>query len=356
MKVVVGMSGGVDSSVAAYLLKQQGYEVIGVTMQIWQKEDNQTVEENGGCCGLSAVEDARRVAQMLDIPYYVMNFREEFDRKVIRYFMREYLNGRTPNPCIACNRYVKWESLLQRSMQIGADYIATGHYARIEQLPNGRYAIRNSVTAAKDQTYALYNLTQEQLMRTKMPVGAYEKSQVRAIAEELGLYVAHKPDSMEICFVPDQDYARFIEENSGKKIPEGNFVTTDGKIVGRHRGITHYTVGQRKGLNLSMGKPVFVLEIRPETNEVVIGDGTEVYADRLICSDLNFMSVPDFPDDFPVVAKIRYNHRGTKAHVRRIDGDRAEVIFEEPVRAVTPGQAVVFYDGEYVAGGGTIIK
>ena len=356
MKVVVGMSGGVDSSVAAYLLKQQGYEVIGVTMQIWQKEDNQTVEENGGCCGLSAVEDARRVAQMLDIPYYVMNFREEFDQKVIRYFMREYLNGRTPNPCIACNRYVKWESLLQRSMQIGADYIATGHYARIEQLKNGRYAIRNSVTAAKDQTYALYNLTQEQLMRTKMPVGAYEKSQVRAIAEELGLYVAHKPDSMEICFVPDQDYARFIEENSGKKIPEGNFVTTDGKIVGRHRGITHYTVGQRKGLNLSMGKPVFVLEIRPETNEVVIGDGTEVYADRLICSDLNFMSVPDFPDDFPVVAKIRYNHRGTKAHVRRIGADQAEVIFEEPVRAVTPGQAVVFYDGEYVAGGGTIIK
>ena len=356
MKVVVGMSGGVDSSVAAYLLKQQGYEVIGVTMQIWQKEDNQTVEENGGCCGLSAVEDARRVAQMLDIPYYVMNFREEFDQKVIQYFMREYLHGRTPNPCIACNRYVKWESLLQRSMQIGADYIATGHYARIEQLPNGRYAIRNSVTAAKDQTYALYNLTQEQLMRTKMPVGSYEKSQIRAIAEDLGLNVAHKPDSMEICFVPDQDYAKFIEENSGKKIPEGNFVTTDGTIIGRHRGITHYTVGQRKGLNLSMGKPVFVLEIRLETNEVVIGDGTEVYSDRLICSNLNFMSVPDFPDDFPVVAKIRYNHRGTKAHVRRIGEDEAEVIFEEPVRAVTPGQAVVFYDGEYVAGGGTIIK
>lgn len=356
MKVVVGMSGGVDSSVAAYLLKQQGYEVIGVTMQIWQKEDNQTVEENGGCCGLSAVEDARRVAQMLDIPYYVMNFREEFDQKVIQYFMQEYLHGRTPNPCIACNRYVKWESLLQRSMQIGADYIATGHYARIEQLPNGRYAIRNSVTAAKDQTYALYNLTQEQLKHTKMPVGAYEKSQIRSIAEELGLYVAHKPDSMEICFVPDQDYARFIEENSGVKIPEGNFVTTDGTVVGRHRGITHYTVGQRKGLNLSMGHPVFVLEIRPETNEVVIGDGTEVYSDRLVCSNLNFMSVPDFPDDFPVVAKIRYNHRGTKAHVRRIAEDRAEVVFEEPVRAVTPGQAVVFYDGEYVAGGGTIIK
>ena len=234
MKVVVGMSGGVDSSVAAYLLKQQGYEVIGVTMQIWQKEDNQTVEENGGCCGLSAVEDARRVAQMLDIPYYVMNFREEFDQKVIRYFMQEYLNGRTPNPCIACNRYVKWESLLQRSMQIGADYIATGHYARIEQLQNGRYAIRNSVTAAKDQTYALYNLTQEQLMRTKMPVGAYEKSQVRAIAEELGLYVAHKPDSMEICFVPDNDYAGFIEREASDVPGCGNFVDKNGVILGKH--------------------------------------------------------------------------------------------------------------------------
>lgn len=353
-KVVVGMSGGVDSSVAACLLKEQGYDVIGVTMQIWQEEDSCTVEENGGCCGLSAVEDARRVAWTLGIPYYVMNFRKEFQKNVIDYFVAEYLHGRTPNPCIACNRYVKWEALLERSLEIGADYIATGHYARISQLPNGRYTIRNSVTAAKDQTYALYNLTQFQLSKTLMPIGDYTKDEVRKIAEDRGLAVAKKKDSMEICFVPDQDYARFIEENSGKKIPEGNFVTTDGKIVGRHRGITHYTVGQRKGLNLSMGKPVFVLEIRPETNEVVIGDGTEVYADRLICSDLNFMSVPDFPDDFPVVAKIRYNHRGTKAHVRRIGADQAEVIFEEPVRAVTPGQAVVFYDGEYVAGGGTI--
>ena len=355
MKVVVGMSGGVDSSVAAYLLKQQGYEVIGVTMQIWQKEDNQTVEENGGCCGLSAVEDARRVAQMLDIPYYVMNFREEFDQKVIRYFMREYLNGRTPNPCIACNRYVKWESLLQRSMQIGADYIATGHYARIEQLQNGRYAIRNSVTAAKDQTYALYNLTQEQLMRTKMPVGAYEKSQVRAIAEKLGLYVAHKPDSMEICFVPDQDYARFIEENSGKKIPEGNFVTTDGKIVGRHRGITHYTVGQRKGLNLSMGKPVFVLEIRPETNEVVLGENRDVFTYELDADHINFMSIPDIQDEMLLKAKIRYSHSGSMCKVTRTGEDTIHCEFLEPVRAVTPGQAVVLYDGEYVAGGGTIL-
>jgi tRNA-specific 2-thiouridylase len=353
-RVVVGMSGGVDSSVAAYLLKEAGYEVIGVTMQIWQKEDEDTASENGGCCGLSAVEDARRVAQMLEIPHYVMNFRDEFQDKVIDYFMKEYLAGRTPNPCIACNRYVKWESLLQRSLQIGADYIATGHYSRIAQLPNGRYAIQCSRTAAKDQTYALYNLTQDQLAHTLMPVGDYEKTQIRAIAEEIGLMVAHKPDSMEICFVPDGDYARYIEENSGQTLPEGNFVSVDGQILGRHKGITHYTVGQRKGLNLSLGRPVFVVAIRPETNEVVIGDSEDVFTDHLVCSNLNYMSVPDFADGMEVLAKIRYNHRGTRARVYKIAPDRAEVRFEEPVRAVTPGQAVVFYDGDYVAGGGTI--
>lgn len=355
-KVVVGMSGGVDSSVAAWLLLEAGYDVIGVTMQIWQAEEDDVVSENGGCCGLSAVEDAARVAQQLGIPHYVMNFRKEFEDSVIRYFMREYLEGRTPNPCIACNRYVKWESLLKRSMEIGADCIATGHYARIEQLPGGRYAIRRSVTAAKDQTYALYSLTQEQLAHTLMPVGAYEKSRIRQFAQELGLKVAQKPDSMEICFVPDQDYARFIEEHSGRTIPEGNFVTSDGTVIGRHRGITHYTVGQRKGLGLSMGRPVFVTEIRPQTNEVVVGEYDDVFTDRLICGDLQFMSVADIPDELAVVAKIRYNHQGAKAVVHRLDQNRAEVIFREPVRAVTPGQAVVFYDGEYVAGGGTILS
>ena len=230
-KVVVGLSGGVDSSVAAYLLKKQGYEVIGVTMQIWQEEDPEFQEENGGCCGLRAVDDARRVAAKLEIPYYVMNFRREFKENVIDYFIREYQEGRTPNPCIACNRYVKWEALLKRSLNIGADYIATGHYARIERLENGRYAVRNSVTARKDQTYALYNLTQEQLSRTLMPVGEYTKEEIRRIAEEAGIPVAHKKDSQEICFVPDNDYAGFIEKSTGTKISRRNYIKKDGTVI-----------------------------------------------------------------------------------------------------------------------------
>ncbi len=355
-KVVIGMSGGVDSSVAAWLLKEQGYDVIGVTMQIWQDEDPLQVEENGGCCGLSAVEDARRVAAQLQIPYYVMNFKKDFKEKVIDYFMDEYLHGRTPNPCIACNRYVKWESLLQRSMEIGADFIATGHYARVERLPNGRCAVRQSVTATKDQTYALYRLTQEQLSRTLMPVGAYTKEQIRAFAEELGLSVAHKPDSQEICFVPDKDYARFIEEHAHVKIPEGNFVWTDGTVIGKHKGITHYTVGQRKRLGLSMGRPVVVLAIRPDTGEVVIGETDDVFCRTLRADHLNWMAVEQPVGERRFLAKIRYAHEGSMCTVRMTGPDEAECVFDEPVRAVTPGQAVVFYDGDYVAGGGTIKK
>lgn len=356
-KVVVGMSGGVDSSVAAYLLKQQGYEVIGVTMQIWQDEDHFTESENGGCCGLSAVDDARRVAERLEIPYYVMNFKREFKKHVMDYFVAEYLKGRTPNPCIACNRYVKWESLLHRSLEIGADYIATGHYARVEQLANGRYAIKNSVTAAKDQTYALYNLTQEQLSRTLMPVGAYTKDEIRGIAEEIGLMVAHKKDSQEICFIPDNDYAGFIDRECGGKVPpRGNFVSVDGEVLGQHKGITHYTIGQRKGLGIALGHPAFVTAIRPETNEVVLGEDSDVFTDKLYANHLNLMALPEIEDGMILHAKIRYSHAGSPCKVRRTGEDEICCEFLEPVRAVTPGQAVVLYDGEYVAGGGVICR
>lgn len=353
--VVVGMSGGVDSSVAAHLLKEQGYDVIGVTMQIWQDEEQAAMEENGGCCGLSAVDDARRVAADLDIPYYVMNFKDEFKESVIDYFVKEYTQGRTPNPCIACNRYVKWESLLQRSMTIGADYIATGHYARIEKLPNGRYSLKRSKTAAKDQTYALYNLTQEQLSKTLMPVGEYTKDEVRQIAEDINLKVANKPDSQDICFVPDGDYASFIEEEAGITIPTGNFVTRDGKVLGQHKGITHYTVGQRRGLGLALGYHAFVLEIKPETNEVVIGTKEESLTTTLRANKLNFMSVPDLTEPMHVFAKIRYNHKGAWCTVEKTAEDEILCTFDEPLTAVSPGQAVVLYDGDYVLGGGTIL-
>lgn len=353
--VVVGMSGGVDSSVAAYLLKQQGYDVIGVTMQIWQEEDRCQIEQEGGCCGLSAVEDARRVAEQLNIPYYVMNFRKEFQEKVIDYFVKEYRQGHTPNPCIACNRYVKWESLLHKSLAIGADYIATGHYARIQRLPNGRYTICCSGVARKDQTYALYNLTQQQLQHTLFPIGEYDKSRIREIAEEAGLQVAHKPDSQEICFVPDGDYASFIERETGVPERQGNFVNQAGEILGRHKGISHYTVGQRKGLGIALGVPVFVTEIRPDTDEVVLGTGQDVFTGQLTANSLNCMAVDHFEKGQRVLAKIRYNHEGAPAVIADAGEDRIRLSFDEPVRAVTPGQAVVLYEGDYVLGGGTIV-
>ncbi|HIX68348.1 MAG TPA: tRNA 2-thiouridine(34) synthase MnmA [Candidatus Anaerostipes excrementavium] len=354
-KVVVGLSGGVDSSVAAYLLKEQGYDVIGVTMQIWQQEEQAVSEENGGCCGLSAIEDARRVAQVLGIPHYVMNFRKDFKEKVIDYFCEEYLNARTPNPCIACNRYVKWESLLKRCLDIGADYIATGHYARIVQLSNGRYTLKRSKTLAKDQTYALYNLTQNQLSKTLMPVGEYSKDEIRAIAQKAGIPVAHKPDSQDICFVED-DYGKFIEEETGVSIEPGNFVDPEGNILGQHKGIIHYTIGQRRGLGLSLKQPGYVIRVDKDKNEVVIGTKDQLYSKVLYGNRCNFMSIPSVEGERRTTAKIRYNSPEVPCTIRMAEEDLIEVVFDKPQRAVTPGQAVVFYDDGIVVGGATIVK
>ena len=355
-KVVVGMSGGVDSSVAAYLLKEQGYEVIGVTMQIWQDEDTFTQAEEGGCCGLSAVDDARRVAQVLDIPYYVMNFKSDFKKYVIDYFVQDYLRGYTPNPCIACNRYVKWESLLQRSLEIGADYIATGHYARIKQLENGRYTIQNSVTAAKDQTYALYNLTQDQLAHTLMPVGDFEKDKIRQIAIDAGLPVASKKDSQDICFVPDHDYAGFIYRETGMESRPGNFVDKDGNILGQHKGIIHYTIGQRKGLGITAETPLFVQELRPETNEVVICRSEDLFETTCYISGMNYMAIEALSGEMEVVGKVRYSHKGAECVIKPVNNGLVECRFKESQRAMTPGQAAVFYKDDYVVGGGIIEK
>lgn len=356
-KVVIGMSGGVDSSVAAYLLKEAGYDVIGITMKIWQ-DDSKKMSDDGGCCSLSAVEDARMVANKLGIPFYVMDFQEVFQEKVIDLFLAEYGKGRTPNPCIACNRYIKFEELLQRSHDLGAYYVATGHYAKkVYDEVTGRYHLEKSKADAKDQTYALFNMTQEQLKHTLFPLGDYpSKDRIRAIADELDLIVADKPDSQEICFV-DDDYVSFIEENADYAITKGNFVDLEGKVLGQHQGIVHYTIGQRRGLGMSFGKPAYVVDIRPETNEVVIGDNKDTFAKGLIAEDLNFIPFETLEEPMEVMAKIRYNSKPKKARIKPIGDGQVEVIFDK-IRAVTLGQAVVFYDLEsiLVIGGGTINK
>ncbi|MBS4540048.1 tRNA 2-thiouridine(34) synthase MnmA [Clostridium sp. D2Q-11] len=354
-KVVIGMSGGVDSSVAAYLLKEQGYNVIGVTMQIWQ--DN-GIEKEGGCCSLSAVEDARMVANKLDIPFYVMNFKDIFKKRVIDYFIDEYGKGRTPNPCIACNRYIKFEELLKRSNQLGAYYVATGHYGKIEYDTNkDRYILKKSDSDAKDQSYALYNMTQEQLKHTLMPLGNFDnKEKVRDIARELGLIVADKKDSQEICFVEDDNYSKFIQENADYKIKSGNFIDINGNTIGKHKGITNYTIGQRKGLGLALGKPAYVTDIDAEKNQVIIGDNSDVYGKELIAEDINLISIDSLESPLKVKAKIRYNSQSSDAYLIPIDDDKVKIIFDESVRAITSGQSVVFYDNDVIVGGGTILK
>lgn len=352
-KVMIGMSGGVDSSVAAAILKQEGYEVTGITMKIWP-EDQGGERPEGGCCSLSAVDDARRVAFQLDIPYYVLNFQDIFEDRVIRYFVDEYQRGRTPNPCIACNRYVKFDALLKKAVSMGIDYIATGHYARISKDPaTGRMLLKKSVTEKKDQTYALYNMTQEQLSRTLMPIGDYDKETVRKIAADLGFDIADKPDSQEICFVPDNQYGGFVCSRMEKLPVPGKFVDTAGNILGVHKGIVHYTVGQRKGLG-SFGKPMYVVRIDAETNTVVLGEAGEEYSMGLIASDLNWIAFDRPTSPMRVSAKVRYTAKETEAVITPLEDGTLRVDFPTPQRAITPGQSVVFYDREIVLGGGVI--
>ncbi|MDR2938937.1 MAG: tRNA 2-thiouridine(34) synthase MnmA [Clostridiales bacterium] len=350
-RVVVGMSGGVDSSVAAYLLKQDGYEVIGATMQIWQDAPPECLDDGGS---VSAVTDAHLVAQKLGIPFYVLNFKMGFKNKVIDYFINEYLDGKTPNPCIACNKNVKWESLLQKSSQLGADYIATGHYARVVQI-NGRYTLKQSASAAKDQTYVLYPLTQYQLSKTLMPCGNYTKDEIRAIAKEIGLSVADKKDSQEICFIPDNDYNNYIKQNSGVDINPGNFVDCDGNILGRHKGIPYYTVGQRKGLGIAFGKPLFVSKINASENEIVLSGNDGLFSDKLSVGSLNFMKLSQINSETHAFGKIRYAHKLSPCKIK-MAGNILDCTFDTPQRAAAPGQAAVFYDDEgHILCGGDIL-
>ena len=352
-KVVIGMSGGVDSSVAAYLLKEQGYDVIGVTMQIWQ-EDNEFTEREGGCCSLSAVDDARRVANKLGIPFYVMNFRDSFKDKVIDYFVQEYIDGKTPNPCIACNKYLKFDELLMKAKGIGADYVATGHYAKIEKDENGRYLLIRSDDDKKDQTYALYNFTQEQLKHTLMPCGEFTKERIREIAKEIGLAVHNKKDSEEICFIHDNDHGRYIKEARPLEVVPGNFVDKEGNVLGKHKGIVYYTIGQRKGLGIAFGTRVFVTDINPVTNEVVLGPEKDIFKTELIAKDINLISFDKLEGEVAVEAKVRYAAKPAKAVISQLENGKVKVVFEEKQRAITKGQSVVFYQGNIVVGGGVI--
>lgn len=353
-RALIAMSGGVDSSVAAYFMQKAGYICTGATMRLY---DNEILGETrqGTCCSLEDVEDARSVAFHLGMPYYVFNFTGDFREKVMDKFVRCYECGATPNPCIDCNRYLKFEHLLHRAMVLGCDYVATGHYARIRrEEATGRYCLYKAVDASKDQSYVLYCLTQEQLTRTQFPLGEMTKSQVRAIAEEMGFINARKRDSQDICFVPDGDYVAFMERYTGKHYPAGDFLDLSGSVVGRHHGAVGYTLGQRKGLGLAMGEPVYVCRKDMENNTVTVGPNAALYSRELRANDWNWFPFPALTEPLRVKAKTRYRQIEQPATVYPEADSYARVVFDEPQRAITPGQAVVLYDEDMVVGGGTI--
>lgn len=353
-KVMVGMSGGVDSSVAAALLMESGYDVSGVTLRLYDGEDYEAGRTKT-CCSLSDVEDARLVCCKLGIKHYVFNFKERFENSVINDFISEYENGRTPNPCIVCNRRVKFGDMLERAKMLGYDKIATGHYARVETDENGRYLLRRPQDKNKDQTYVLYSMTQDQLSRTLFPLGELSKPDVRKTAEKFGFVNASKPDSQDICFVPDGDYAAFIERRAGKS-PSGNFVDKNGNILGKHNGVIRYTVGQRKGLGIALGKPTFVIDKNPVSNNVTLGDEDGLFYRSVFITDLNYIPFDDLKSEMRVTAKLRYRHAEQSAVLKPYGDSQAIITFDEPQRAPSPGQAAVFYNGDIVVGGGTIVK
>ena len=355
-KAMIAMSGGVDSSVAAYLMVQDGYDCAGATLKLY---DNPQCSFPGhrACCTPSDTEDARSVAARLGMLYYVFPMHDEFRHSVIDKFADTYLHGGTPNPCIDCNRYLKFDKMFHRMQEIGYDYIVTGHYARVEyDEKRDRYLLKKAVDDTKDQSYVLYMLTQEQLAHVKLPLGGLRKDQVRVIAEKHGFINARKHDSQDICFVPDGDYAKFIEKYTGKKTPEGDFVDKEGNYIGRHKGIIHYTIGQRRGLGIPAASRLYVCEISPKTNTVVLGDNEDLFSSELEADNVNLISVDSLAEPKRVTAKIRYRHKEQPATAWQTPDGILHVKFDEPQRAITKGQAVVMYDGDEVVGGGVINK
>ena len=353
-KALIAMSGGVDSSVAAFLTKQAGYDCIGVTMKLFQTEDI-GVSRAKTCCSLDDVEDARSVARRLGIPYYVFNFSRDFKAQVIERFVAAYESGATPNPCIDCNRYLKFERLFQRARELGCEAIVTGHYARIEK-QNGRYILKKALDKSKDQSYVLYMLTQEQLAHIRFPLGALSKSEVRRIAEAQGFCNSEKPDSQDICFISDGDYVAFFEQYTGKPYPTGDILDLSGQVIGQHRGAVRYTAGQRKGLGLALNKPVYVCRKDMTANTVTVGPEQSLYSQELWADDVNWIATDHLSGPMRVYAKIRYRQTEQPSTVYPDKSGKIRLLFDKPQRAVTAGQAAVLYNGDIVVGGGTILK